>query len=181
MSDSKFNSRMILSGEDVDLVFGSVLGAVTKDARPMSLYLSRAVKNVADFKRWAKEQGFPAVQDDLHVTIAWSHIAVDWIKVGEPWQAEMIIPEGGPRLIERFNGGAIVLQFASNELTYRHNRVMYLAAGEDDSRPEFQPHVTIMWELPGAPFDFSKIEPYRGEIVLGPEIFREIDPNWRSK
>jgi hypothetical protein len=35
---------------------------------------------------------------------------------------------------------------------------------------EYQPHVTITYE--GSDLDLSKVEPYRGELVFGPEIFR---------
>jgi hypothetical protein len=43
-------------------------------------------------------------------------------------------------------------------------------AGASWDWPDYQPHIS----LSKAPVDLSKIEPYRGEIVLGPEIFEEI-------
>ena len=43
---------------------------------------------------------------------------------------------------------------------------------------EYQPHITIAW---GEAPDLASIEPYRGKIMLGPEIFAEVDENWKAK
>lgn len=152
------------------------------DARPMSLYLSRKVVNVADLRTWAKAQGFKTVQDDLHVTIVHTRTPIDWIKVGESssWgedeNGQMTI-NGGPRLMERF-GDAIVLQFAASRLGYRFNSIVYDFEATVDF-PEYQPHITISWQLPEG-LALSDIEPYRGKIVLGPEIFEEVKDDWKS-
>lgn len=42
----------------------------------------------------------------------------------------------------------------------------------------YRPHVTIGRDAPD--IDLSKIEPYRGNIVLGPEQFEEVDDEWRA-
>lgn len=39
-------------------------------------------------------------------------------------------------------------------------------------------HVTIGWDAPN--IDLSQIESYRGNIVLGPEQFEEVDDEWRA-
>lgn len=143
----------------------------TTDARPMTLYIRRDVVNVADIRKWAKDQGIPEVQDGLHVTIAYSKTPVDWIKVGESWQGQLKLAAGGPRLMERF-GNAVVLQFASTELHWRHQSV--IEAGGSYDFEEYQPHITLFYEMPGMTVDLDAIEPYRGEIILGPEIFDEI-------
>jgi hypothetical protein len=41
---------------------------------------------------------------------------------------------------------------------------------------EYQPHVTITYN--GGGIDLHAIEPYRGRLVFGPEIFEEINENW---
>lgn len=152
-----------------------------QDARPMTLYVSRAVTNVDDFRAWAKAQGFTSIQDDLHVTIIHTRTPVDWIAVGQDseWadgKGTMTINEGGPRLMEQF-GDAIVLQFASNRLGWRNYDIRRLGAQVDFE--EYQPHITITWQKP-ANFVLANVEPYRGVIELGPEIFREVDDNWRG-
>lgn len=152
------------------------------DARPMSLYLSRKVVNVAELRTWAKAQGFKTVQEDLHVTIVHTRTPIDWIKVGESssWgedeNGQMVI-NGGPRLMERF-GEAIVLQFASRRLAWRFTEIVDFNEAQVDF-PEYQPHITISWQLPEG-LALTDIEPYRGKIVLGPEIFEEVKDDWKS-
>lgn len=149
------------------------------DAAPKTLYIRRDVMNGAEIAAWARAQGFDTVQDDLHVTIMHTRTPMDWIKVGADDEfrhdREFEIAPGGPRLMERF-GDAVVLQFASSRLTWRHEDIKRLGAMTD--YPEYQPHITISWGFEG---DISQIEPYRGKIVLGPEIFEEVDDAWREK
>ena len=44
-------------------------------------------------------------------------------------------------------------------------------AGATWDWPEYQPHISIQV---GGNVDLSKVEPYQGKIVLGPEIFEEL-------
>lgn len=147
------------------------------DAAPRTLYVQRKVKNAAEIIRWAKSQGFDTTlpADDLHVTIAYSRTPVDWMKVGESWAPELKVGPGGPRLMEQF-GEATVLLFNANELRWRHEAVIEAGGSWDHS--EYTPHVTISYGFKG---DLSKVVPYQGEIVLGPELFSEIDENWPEK
>lgn len=147
------------------------------DAAPRTLYVSRKVLNAGAIIAWAKIQGFKTAlpATDLHVTIAFSRAPVDWMKVGESWASELRISAGGPRLMERF-GDATVLLFTAAELRWRHDDIK--AAGASWDFPEYQPHITISYE-DARPLE--EIEPYQGEIVLGPEIFAEVDEDWQSK
>jgi len=152
------------------------------DAAPRTLYIHRDVVNADDIKKWAKTQGFETVQDDLHVTIIHTRTPLDWIRVGNDieWADSgntIKILAGGPRLMEQF-GDAVVLQFASSRLTWRHEDIKRL--GADTDYPDYQPHVTISWQKPEG-MDLSTVEPYRGEIILGPEIFQEVNDDWKSK
>ncbi len=149
----------------------------TGDAAPRTLYVQRKVINAAEIIRWAKGQGFETTlkADDLHVTITFSRKAVDWMKMGSAWDDEIKIPRGGARLIEQF-GDATVLLFASNMLTWRHREMVESGATWD--HPEYQPHITISWG--GAPADLASIEPYQGEIILGPELFSEVKEDWKA-
>jgi phage-related protein (TIGR01555 family) len=147
------------------------------DAAPRTLYVSRKVKNAAAILKWARAQGFETTlaAADLHVTIAFSREPVDWMAVGESWSPELKIAAGGPRLMERF-GDATVLLFTANELRWRHEAIKEAGASWD--HPEYQPHITISYD-DRRPLD--EIEPYQGEIVLGPEIFAEVDADWQAK
>jgi phage-related protein (TIGR01555 family) len=148
--------------------------AAIVDAAPKPLYVRRDVVNVADLQAWAKAQGIPDLADDLHVTVAYSRQAFDWIKAGnakewtENGKDELIISEGGPRAVEPLGGMTAVLLFASAQLTWRHSEI--LRAGASHDWDDYQPHVS----LTKSPIDLSKVEPYRGRIVLGPEIFEDL-------
>jgi phage-related protein (TIGR01555 family) len=144
------------------------------DATPRPLYVSRKVVNVADLKAWAKSQGLPDLQDDLHTTIAYSTTPVDWIKMGdEGWngndKGEITVKPGGPRVVEPLGNRTAVLMFSESALSYRNMSMREAGASWDF--PDYTPHIS----LTGEPVDLTNVEPYRGKIVLGPEIFEVID------
>jgi hypothetical protein len=68
--------------------------------------------------------------------------------------------------------------FTSSELSWRWFHIKGCGAswkyGED-----FQPHVTLTYKGDDT-LDLSKVEPYRGPIILGPEIFEEVVHDWAS-
>lgn len=138
------------------------------DALPRSLYVRRDVVNSAALQAWARRQGFKDIVPDMHVTIAYSRTPVDWFKVGESWSSELKIAAGGPRQIEQFNGGAIVLLIKASELEWRHRAI--IEAGATSDYPDYQAHITISY----AGMPDGEVEAYQGEIVLGPEIFEEV-------
>ncbi len=143
------------------------------DAAPRTLYVRRDVVNIAEIAAWAKLQGIPDLVDDLHATITYSRAPVDWIKMGEGWdgdgKGQITITPGGPRVVEPLGGMSAVLMFASSSLTYRNLSMRENGAAWD--WPDYQPHIS----LTKSPVDLSSVEPYRGKIVLGPEIFEEVD------
>jgi phage-related protein (TIGR01555 family) len=152
---------------------------VAADATPRTLYVRRDVKNGQAIIEWAKANGFGETlqPSDLHVTIAYSEALVDWMKAGEAWDDELVIKAGGPRLIERFDGGAVVLLFTNHVLKYRHEDIREIGASW--KWPEYQPHIAITYDDPDV--DVSKIVAYQGEIILGPEIFEDLNPDWKNE
>jgi uncharacterized protein len=171
-----------LGGEDDDADEPPVdnvtrMRQAANDAAPRTLYVSRKVINAADIIAWAKGQGFKTTlpADDLHVTIAFSRTPVDWMEVGESWQSELKVAAGGPRLMEQF-GEARVLLFKASELDWRHNDIKRAGASWD--HPEYQSHITISYD-PESP-DLATVEPYQGEIILGPELFAEVKEDWQK-
>jgi phage-related protein (TIGR01555 family) len=151
---------------------------IATDAAPRTLYVSRKLINSAEFLRWAEAQGFTkTLEADLHVTIAFSRAQLDWMKVGTGWgggkDGRLTIEPGGARLVERLGEeGAVVLLFNSSELAWRHMAIREAGASWDYQ--EYQPHITITYD-PGD-VDLTTIEPYRGALEFGPEIFEELDP-----
>lgn len=152
--------------------------ATAADAAPRTLYVRRDVLNGDEIVRWAKSQGVETTlpASDMHVTIAFSRNPIDWMKVPEPWSARIELPEGGPRLLDSFgsDGRASVILFRSSELEWRHQTI--LEAGASYDHASYQPHITFTYN--GVP---DGLEPYRGRIVLGPEVFTEVDLNWSKK
>lgn len=160
-------------------------GELLEKAKSRTLYIRRDVKNAKDIITWAKSQGFTTTvpAEDMHVTVCYSKTPVDWMKMGHDHgntvdSQDLRIYEGGPRLVEPLGDkGAVVLLFASDNLTWRHERLKREGASHDFSG--YQPHVTITWDKGG--LDLNQVKPYTGEIILGPEIFQEIDENWKDK
>lgn len=169
-------------------------GAITRDqamvlladSSPRTLYVRRNLLNAAEFIAWARGQGFETTTPagELHVTIAFSRTPVDWMKAGTDWygderEGKLVVGPGGPRLVERLGDkGAVVLLFASSALSYRHEAIKRDAGASFDFN-EYQPHVTITYQAP-AGMDLSAVEPYRGKLEFGPEIFEEVVEDWEK-
>lgn len=154
------------------------------DAMPRPLYVQRKLLNAADLIAWAKAQGFETTlpASDMHVTVLYSRTPVDPMKLGEPLFSEpdggLVIKAGGPRVIEQFGKGAVVLQFASWALQSRHHE-MVQAGGSHDFE-EYAPHVTITYSV-SADFDLTAVKPYAGELRFGPELFEPLNLDWKSQ
>ncbi len=151
--------------------------SVQRDAAPMTLYVRRDVLNWRDIEKWAKSSGVETtLGSKMHVTVVYSRQPVDWMSIEEAWQEKIELPPGGPRLLDRFgpDGRAKVILFRSSAVEWRHRQI--LEAGASSDHEGFQPHITYTYgDVP------DDIEPYTGVIVLGPEIFEEIDDNWSEK
>jgi len=162
---------------------------VAVDAAPRTLYVRRDLLNAgevhAHFSRQLSSEARGLLMDPSkwHVTVVYSKTPVDWIKVGEDWYQDengnLTVVAGGARFMERLgDGGAVVLQFASAKLSSRH--MWAREEGCSFDYDEYQPHVTVAWDSE-VRIDHTKLEPWRGELRFGPEIFEEIDENWRDK
>lgn len=145
------------------------------DATPVSLYVSRPVLNAKQILQWAAAQGFKSLEtaDELHVTICFSRVPIDWMQIPQSYTPKLLI-EGGPRIVQVLGDeGAVVVLFRSDELLWRHAQFKEFGASWDYA--EYQPHVTISYDAAGV--DLSKVEPYQGPILLGPERFERLDEN----
>lgn len=71
----------------------------------------------------------------------------------------------------------MVLLFNSSDLTWRHVEIRDAGASWD--WPDYQPHITFTYQ-PGS-VDLDQVEPYRGVIELGPEVFEEIGEGWANR
>lgn len=151
---------------------------------PEPLYVRRDVLPATGRKllAWAKEQGIPNLEPlgELHVTVLYSKAPVDWFDMSaDEWGPDgLTVTAGGPRKIVKLGDkGAIVLQFASRRLKYRHEEMVERGASHDFD--EYLPHVTLAY----APdFDPETItEAFNGELQFGPEIFEKLDTEWVTR
>lgn len=156
-------------------------GQPVVDASPRTLYLRRDVVNAAEIIKWFQDQGVPEVYaaESMHVTIIYSKTPIDWMRMGQPWDARLELPEGGPRLLEKFGdaGDVLVQLFASNELRWRHELAKEIGATSD--YPDYQPHISI--SLRAGEVDLINLKPWQGPIILGPEVYAEVSEDWRAK
>lgn len=145
------------------------------------LYVSRAVlSEVAEaIHAWAIDAGIPnpVSPDDLHATLLYSKTPVDWFAMGDYWggqlDGKLTVNAGGPRAVVQFDGGAIVLRFASADMTYRHDSMIERGASSDHA--EYKPHITVGRVDDGQAFDVGAVEPFQDAIEFGPEIFEPIE------
>lgn len=161
--------------------------SIITDAKPRSLYVSRRLLNAEEVIAWARAQGFESLltADQMHVTVAFSRQPVDWLKVPTDWWSQdsengiLKVPPGGARMVEPLGDkGAVVLLFASNALTYRHNDIKSIGASWDFD--DYQPHITLTYAKPEG-LDLSKVKPFAGRLRFGPEIFEEVVEDWKAQ
>jgi cation transport regulator ChaB len=141
-----------------------------------TLFLSRPLENAADLIAWAKGQGFATTlsPDQIHVTIAYSKEPLEW---PEPINDRLIIPAQADRAVMPLgDGGAMVLRFDSPTLQNRWEQLCEMGASWDF--PHYRPHVSITWNANG--LDATKVIPYAGELIFGPEKAKELDPDWKA-
>ncbi|CAN5268469.1 hypothetical protein BH10PSE13_BH10PSE13_23750 [soil metagenome] len=74
------------------------------------------------------------------------------------------------------DGTAVALVFQSTDLHWRHHEMR--GAGASWDWPSYLPHITLTYEA--GDVDLSKIEPYQGRLIFGPERFEAIQQDWQS-
>lgn len=149
---------------------------VSKDDR-RPLYVRRNVLNAGELVAWAKSQGLKTTlePDDLHVTITYSKTPMIW---PQPETEKLIITESGDRSVEKLGDkGALVLRFESPTLQRRHSEMREQGASFDFDK--FLPHVTLTYNSEDVDAEF--IEPFQGEIILGGEIFEDVNENFAEE
>lgn len=132
-----------------------------------TLYVHRKVLNKDDFKKYFKdvdmEEYVPL--EELHLTVAFSTKAVDW-SLFEPCMKRGIVRINEPLGTE----GAKVMKIQSPYLKKRWR--YYLDNGCSWKFPDYTPHIALTYNTMGY---YARITPYMGEIILGPEIWKECN------
>lgn len=168
--------------------------------REQSLYVRRNVLNGEAIRAHFRAQGIDPMTpaEEMHVTLAYSRTPVDWFKIDPIWddqRANQIdVPKGGARMMNLFGKSkknVLVLQFSAATLSWRFQDFMNAGASWDWL--DFSPHITISYDVEQSwGQDNSKgiglqreweeklkaLEPWQGEIILGPEIFETLTEDW---
>lgn len=143
---------------------------------PAPLYVSRTLmpEAAAPLRSWATAAGLVDVEpaSEMHVTVAYSRAPVDWFQFGS-WFARdsLMVPPGGPRRIEEFKGGVVVLRFTAPDLAERWRE--FRQGGCSWDFPSYSPHVTIAKGAGDA--DLGRLKAYTGALAFGPEEFAPLD------
>lgn len=146
-------------------------GKWIRKAEPRTLFVQRKLENADEFIAWAKDQGFNTtlLPGDIHVTVAYSKEPLDW---PEPLTNHVTIRSRRGRTVEALgDNGAVVLRFSSPILQSRFKE--FLDAGASYDFDSYKPHVTISWKADD--IDPDTIEPFDGDLVFGPEVFKEVN------
>lgn len=147
-----------------------------KKAEAKTLYVQRKLLNVEEFTAWAKGQGFATVMQDIHVTLAYSKVEVDWTTLTP--DTTPLTSTGGERHLEALgdDGEAKVLRFEDDALEARWQALK--DAGCHWKYDAYKPHLTISWDADD--LDLTTLEPYTGKLEFGPEIFSELKDDWKA-
>lgn len=149
---------------------------LTEENSYPNLYVSRKVLNYKDISDWAKSVGCISTQhDDLHVTICYSREKVSDVIP----DVNNLTIKNSERSLELFGPkkNYLVLKIKDKNLVDRHN--YFASHGASYDWGEYKPHITISNNV--SHLDIDSIKPFDGNIILGPEIFEELDLDWQDK
>lgn len=149
-----------------------------KRKKPRTLYVHRPLLNGDEVAAWAKSQGFETTlpSDDMHVTIASSKQPFDYSELKAD-DAEVEV--SGGYSFDRFGveKDSVVMKFSSDALGKRWKE--FIDAGASwDWGDEYVPHLTLSYNA--ADVDLETIEPFDGVLKFGPEVFGEVQEDWKD-
>lgn len=129
------------------------------------IYIYRPVEHVRELALYASQIGLQDIVMDMHVTLAYSRSPVDWDDPAFQMDPRPLTVSGGERALQKFDGGAVVLELESRALSQRW--AQFVMSGASWDYPDYRPHVTLGYD---ENFDVEGVAPMSGEIKLGPEI-----------
>lgn len=145
-----------------------VIGIRKKCLMIGNLYVQRKVENYQDILDWCKSNNidFTVKGPDMHVTIAYSTKEVDWNNFTV--RKNIIIMKDKFARLHEF-GDCLVLKFMSMTLENRWNE--FKSGGCSWDFPDYNPHISLSYTK----LNVNMNATYKGNIILGPEIFQSVD------
>jgi hypothetical protein len=139
------------------------------------LYVSRPLlsDSAIALSAWARGVGLRnlTAQAEMHVTVAYSKAPVDWFRFASWSSSDMLVlPSGGPRRMEEFKNGVVVLRFTSAALRDRWQE--FRDGGCSWDWPDYAPHITVAADAGSV--DLSRLKAFNGPLRFGPEEFAPV-------
>lgn len=160
-------------------------GYMEKASGAAPIYMYRPVLNAEQLHEWAAAQGFTTAltPDDMHVTVVFSKAAfnADLSRVAEVngvVRYGNIVVRGGKRAVVPLGDkGAVVLKIQSDALQYEH--MMFREMGASWDYQEYTPHISITYQ--GRDLPLADMQPFMGDIVLGPLHAKPLKTDWDTE
>lgn len=138
-----------------------------------TLYVHRPVLNYFALTAWFGNQNvFIHNPETLHVTVAYSKRPVNWDLLEQ--DTEKVFVE--PRFEFDLFGTCLVMKMSSQNLLDRWEYFMRKGCSFDFTT--YHPHVTINYVWNG---DHSTLKPFPSRLILGNEIFEEVNEIWQPE
>jgi predicted kinase len=135
------------------------------------LYVRRPLLNGEDLREWYSRQGVEGIvpASEMHVTLAYSKIPFRWPPQGERDSSPLVVPASKHRFMEKLGvEGSVALRFDDQRL--RDRWAWLVAQGATWGWLSYKPHVTILVD---PKFDLATVEPWKGPLRFGPEVWQE--------
>lgn len=141
--------------------------------KPKQLYVYRPLINTDQLYLWAESIGIHDITapNKMHVTIAYSKTPVSWNKY-RPKQNNLVA-YNYKRKVMRF-GSAVVLGFTNFLLENRWK--YFIDNGCSWDYESYTPHVTLTYS---DEFNIQNVEPFKEPLMFGPEVFEELDEDYK--
>ncbi len=140
-----------------------------------TLYVHRPLLNGDALVQWAKSKGCTLClkPENMHVTLCYSKTPLVW--PSPKHNIERVTDYVSD--VKKFDGGALVLHF--DWLPFKTRNQQLLAAGATSDYPDYKSHITLTYESEG--LDPESFGSYDGDLLFGPEVFKEVDLEKRWK
>lgn len=146
-----------------------------------TVYIYRPLINGEDLRQWAVEQGISSTlkPEKMHLTLAFSKRGLDKENVNKESHYILNTDEQNIRTLELFGTKSSILVLKVEEPQFVERWATFLELGSSWDWATYQPHITITYQTEGV--DLSKIAPYHGVLIFGPEVIEEIDESILEK
>lgn len=141
-----------------------------------TLYVHRPLLNADKLIEWAKANGCKTClkPESMHVTLCYSKTPLLWPTP----QNDIVTVKDYVANVEQFDGGALVFHFCWHPFEARAMQLRKAGAASD--YPDYKSHITLTYE--GEHLNPKSFTHYDGDLIFGPEVFKEIDleKKWKN-